>query len=319
MEILRSDGLCKKLFTCIIRSLRTMAAERYLAPMVDNPMTPPDTDTVLNEPIEEKTMLVALNAGNPGGRILLDPHMERVIIGRDDECDLTLNDDSISRQHCVMSFEGDRWFIEDLKSTNGTYVAHQFVDRVPLAHGDLIAIGRLIFRFLFTRELENCYREEMYRLGMFDSLTQVHNRRYLFDFLEREMSRCHRRKHVLSLIMFEVCGFDTINQRYGYLSGDHILREIAARLVRRVRREELLARYHEDQFVLVLPETKTDEAEKFAQIIEHTISVMDIQFDGWKIPVSVRLSVSEFSNIHSNPASLLHDAERQLIQYRGQA
>ena len=64
MEILRSDGLCKKLFTCIIRSLRTMAAERYLAPMVDNPMTL-QTDTVLNEPIEEH-LLVALNAGNPG-------------------------------------------------------------------------------------------------------------------------------------------------------------------------------------------------------------------------------------------------------------
>ena len=52
--------------------------------------------------------------------------MERVIIGRDDECDLTLNDDSISRQHWCDVIEGDRWFIEDLKSTNGTYVAHQF-------------------------------------------------------------------------------------------------------------------------------------------------------------------------------------------------
>ena len=235
MEILSCDALCKKLFVGHIQSLRANPAERYLATMVDDVTHPSDTDTVLNEPIEEKTMLVALNAANPGGRILLDPHMERVVIGRDEDCDLTLNDDSISRQHCVMSFESDRWFMEDLKSTNGTYVAHQFIDRVPLAHGDLIAVGRLIFRFFFTDRIEECYREEMYRLGMYDSLTQVHNRRYLFDFLEREMSRCRRREHGMSVIMFEVCGFDSINQRYGYLSGDHILREIATRLARRSR------------------------------------------------------------------------------------
>ncbi|MEE2788588.1 MAG: GGDEF domain-containing protein [Myxococcota bacterium] len=299
--------------------MRRNLAERYLPSMVDNPRQPPDTDTVLNEPIKEKTMLVALNAGNPGERIHLDPRMERVVIGRDDACDLTLDDDSISRQHCVVSFESDRWFMEDLKSTNGTYVAHQYVDRVPLAHGDLVAVGRLIFRFLFTRNLEECSREEMYRLGMFDSLTQVHNRRYLFDFLEREMSRCRRRKHALSLILFEVCGFDGINQRYGYLSGDHVLRELAARLSRRVRREELLARYHGDQFALVLPETTADEAEKFAQIIEHTISVMDIHFDGWKIPVTVRLSVAEFSTSQPSPENLLQTAERRLIKCRGHA
>ena len=72
------------------------------------------------------------------------------------------------------------------------------------------------------------------------------------SIFEREMSRCHR-QHVLSVIMFEVCGFDTINQRYGYLSGDHILREIAARLVRRVNAKNCWLDI-EDQFVLVLPE-----------------------------------------------------------------
>ena len=274
---------------------------------------PRETDTLLNRPIDEESMLLVLTGTNVGTRIPITPDMERITIGRDEDADLVLADDSISRKHCVISFEGERWFIEDLKSTNGTYVAHQFIDRVPLENGDLIAVGRTIFRFFFTLEVETYYREEIHRLAIIDSLTQIHNRRYLLDFIGREISRCRRRGHPMSMILFEVAGFTSINQRYGHLSGDHVLREVAGRLVRRVRREELIARSNENQFAIILPETMMDEAHKFAEIIEHTIAVMDVKFDGWTIPVSIRASVCQLSDEIATPSEFIAKGEVELM------
>ena len=277
---------------------------------------PRETDTILNRPIEEDSMLLVLTGPSLGHRIPITPDMERITVGRDEEADLVFNDESMSRAHCVISFEGERWFIEDLKSTNGTYVAHQFIDRVPLENGDLIAVGRTIFRFFFNREIESFYREEIHRLAIVDSLTQIHNRRYLMDFIDREISRCRRRGHPMSIILFEVEGFMSINQRYGHLSGDHVLREVAGRLVRRVRREELMGRSSENQFAIVLPETKMDEALKFAEIIEHSIAVMDIKFDGWTIPVSIRANVSEWSGEMAKASDFLSQCEIELMALR---
>ena len=274
---------------------------------------PQHTDTVLNRPIQESSMLLVLTGVNVGHRIPMTPEMERITIGRDETADIVLEDESISRRHCVISFEGERWFIEDLKSTNGTYVAHQFIDRVPLENGDLIAVGRTIFRFFFNRDIEKFYREEIHRLAIIDSLTQIHNRRFLVDFIDREMSRCRRRKHPMTMILFEVSGFSSINQRYGHLSGDHVLREVAGRLVRRVRREELIARSNDNQFAIILPETTMDEANKFAEIIEHTIAVMDIKFDGWTIPVSIRACVCQLTNDMLKPADFLTKGELELV------
>ena len=93
---------------------------------------PRETDTILNRPIEEDSMLLVLTGPSLGRRIPITPDMERITVGRDEEADLVFNDESMSCTHYVISFEGERWFIGDLKSTNGTYVAHQFIDRVPL-------------------------------------------------------------------------------------------------------------------------------------------------------------------------------------------
>ena len=118
----------------------------------------------------------------------------------------------------------------------------------------------------------------------------------------------------MSIILFEVAGFVSINQRYGHLSGDHVLREVAGRLVRRVRREELMV--GQNQFAIVLPETKMDEALKFAEIIEHSIAVMDIKFDGWTIPVSIRANVSEWSGEMAKASDFLSQCEIELMALR---
>ena len=76
-----------------------------------------------------------------------------------------------------------------------------------LRDGDFIKIGRTIFKFLTGGNIENAYHEEIYRLTTVDGLTQIFNKRYFLETLEREISRAHRYGRELSLIMFDIDHF----------------------------------------------------------------------------------------------------------------
>ena len=104
--------------------------------------------------VEDSALLVTLRGRAIGERILLKPGDEKVVIGRDDDADLTLPDDSASRLHCELKFGQTGWFISDLSSTNGTYVGGQLTDSALLRDGDIIKIGATIFRFLSSQDVE---------------------------------------------------------------------------------------------------------------------------------------------------------------------
>ena len=72
----------------------------------------------------------------------------RIVLGRGSQSDVTLQDDSISRQHAVIEFAGDRFVLQDQESSNGTFVNEKRVKSTELEHGDRIRIGRLLLQFL---------------------------------------------------------------------------------------------------------------------------------------------------------------------------
>ena len=86
------------------------------------------------------------------------------MIGRSSKCDIQIDQESISRNHSKIVNTGKSILIRDLGSTNGTYVNDEPVDEYVLRDGDLIKIGRTIFKFLTGGNIENAYHEEIYRL-----------------------------------------------------------------------------------------------------------------------------------------------------------
>ena len=276
------------------------------------------TESDLEPSIDNQdAILVTLRGHSLGRRISLSPDHETLKVGRDDEAEICLHDDCLSRFHCRLFFMDSSWFIEDLESTNGTYVGGQAIDRAPLRDGDLIKVGATIFKFLYTQNIEAAFHEEIYRLAIIDGLTQIYNRRYLMEFIEREISRCRRHGRPMSLIMFDLDGFKQINDQFGHLSGDHILRSVASKLNRRIRREELFARFGGDEFVIVLPETVVEDAMKFAEIIRENIEMMSLTFDGWKIPLTVSLGVGRYHQAMNTAEDLIAAADTAL--YRAKA
>ena len=242
--------------------------------------------------------LVVINGVDLGKKYSLAQN--QTIIGRSSKVDIQIDEDSISRNHAVIENDGDMILIRDLKSTNGTYVNDKPVDERSLRDGDQVKIGRTIFKFLSGSNVEASYHDEIYRLTTTDGLTQVFNKRYFLQEMERELSRCLRYQRDLSLVMIDIDHFKPVNDTYGHLAGDHILKQVAQRIVRSIRRDDIFARYGGEEFILLLPEIEKAMAVKTAEKIRRNIAEEPFTFDNVDIPITLSMGVSDIREYLTN-------------------
>src|SRR4029078_3549359 len=100
--------------------------------------------------------------------------------------------DSVHRSHARKQPAADAYYAVDLQSTNGTFVNDVPASICKLKDGDYLRVGNCIYRFLAGGNVEAEYHEEIYRLTIIDALTDIHNKRYMLEFLDRELSRAAR-------------------------------------------------------------------------------------------------------------------------------
>ena len=241
----------------------------------------------------------------------------QAIVGRASESAIVLDLDSVSRRHCTLRAQRSGFSIRDEGSTNGTFVnERRLTAEHALRSGDLLRVGSVVLKFLSddaSSGLEARYHDCVYRLTITDGLTQVFNRRYLVDFIEREMARCSRHHRPLSLVLLDVDRFKAVNDTHGHLAGDFVLRELASLLRSRVRREECLARYGGEEFCIVLPEAGRDAALRRADDLRKVCAEHAFDFDGVRIPVTFSGGVTEVRN-ELNALEILQHADERLYQ-----
>src|SRR5947199_3015758 len=194
-----------------------------------------------------------------------------MVLGRGNDCDIRINDHSVSRRHARIQPGADGYYAVDLQSTNGTFVNDVLGSICKLNDGDYLRVGNCIYRFLAGGNVEAEYHEEIYRLTIIDALTGVHNKRYLLDFLDRELARSARHRRPLSMGMLDIDHFKVINDQMGHLAGDYALRELAIMVKEAIRREELFARYGGEEFVIVWPETNREGATQIGERLRELI------------------------------------------------
>ncbi|MDX1734286.1 MAG: HDOD domain-containing protein [Halioglobus sp.] len=115
-----------------------------------------------------------------------------------------------------------------------------------------------------TAELQE-KNELLTQLADMDGLTQVYNNRYFQEALDKEMSRTRRREYNMSLVLMDIDHFKRFNDDYGHLAGDFVLAEFARVLSQTLREYDTLARYGGEEFVVILPETKIEDAMTVAE------------------------------------------------------
>jgi diguanylate cyclase (GGDEF)-like protein len=241
-----------------------------------------------------------------------------VIIGRGEDCDIRIFDNSVSRRHARIEQLPEGCFVLDMQSTNGTFVndaPSKDGNPVGLKDGDYLRIGNCIYRFLAGGNVEAEYHEEIYRLTIIDALTQIPNQRYLIDFLEREVLRSSRHGRPLSVVMLDIDRFKSINDEMGHLVGDYTLRELAACIRKQVRREDLFARYGGEEFTLVLVETTREQALEVAERIRSSVAEHTFGFEGQSFKLTISLGFAQCPTDGSATAmGLIRTADERLYE-----
>jgi diguanylate cyclase (GGDEF)-like protein len=237
----------------------------------------------------------------------------RVTLGRDNDCDICLSDLSVSRHHARIQPGMDGYYVVDLQSTNGTFVNDKPASMCKLKDGDYLRFGNWIFRYLTGGNVEADYHEEIYRLTIIDALTGVHNKRFLLDFLDRELARSARHRRPLSMGMLDIDHFKTINDQMGHLAGDYALRELAVIVKEAIRREELLARYGGEEFAIVWPETNRDGAVQIAERLRGLVEEQTFGFEGKTFTLTISMGVATTEGEPSlTPTDLIRRADEKL-------
>ena len=238
-----------------------------------------------------------------------------LVIGRGVDCSIVIEDHSVSRKHARIELTSEGFVAEDLGSTNGTLVNNQPITRQVLQDGDYLRIGNCIYRFLAGGNVEAEYHEEIYRLAIFDGLTEIPNKRYLLEFLNRELARAIRYNRPLSLLLFDIDRFKQINDTYGHLCGDQVLHDMIAHLKTIIRADELLARYGGEEFAVVLPECTLDNACKVGERLREMVEQQVFLFEQQRIPVTISVGVASLpGNVTFTVSQLLEQADLKLYQ-----
>jgi two-component system cell cycle response regulator len=240
------------------------------------------------------------------------------VVGRLPDLDVSVEEDGVSRQHARLRKQVDHWSLEDLGSTNGSYVNDERITQKILRDGDMLRFGTAILRFLFGSNIEANYHEEIYKMSILDGLTGVHNKRYFLEFLEREMARARRHQSSLSLMMFDIDHFKKVNDTHGHLAGDAVLKELGRRLKPEVRREDLLARYGGEEFACVLVSTSLKRAIDFAEEMRQMVARDAFKTDTVTLPITVSIGVAELDANMRTPEDLIGKCDAHLYTAKRQ-
>jgi len=244
---------------------------------------------------------------------------KKYVIGRDPDCDLVIADDDVSRRHAFIDVIAGEYIIFDQGSTNGLLVNDKRVERTQLRSGDIIRAGKTILKFLRGDNVEMQYHETVYSMMINDGLTGIPNKRYLLEALQRELTRSQRHGRPLSIVVLDIDHFKKINDTFGHLAGDVVLRELAVRVRKTIRRDEVFARYGGEEFVALLPEASLDAATEFAERIR-TLAARDPVVVGQeRIAVTVSLGVAHTAG-ESNMTTdeFFKRADQKLYQAKSQ-
>lgn len=265
-------------------------------------------------PVEANVILISHPEGlKLGTRWRLD-RGEVLEIGRSAGCDISLPKAlSVSRRHALLRFVDGVVYLEDLGSTNGTAINDQQIEgRVRLKGGDRFQVGTVHFKFLQESDPEHAYFEAIYHLAMRDGLTDTFNKRKFDDEMEREFLRASRYERPLSLILFDIDLFKRVNDEFGHLCGDHVLKELSAIARRHVRPEQTLARVGGEEFVILSPETDVSGSLKLAEKLRQEIAAQPLVFREWSVPITCSFGVSEKGEEMTAPEQLYEAADRAL-------
>jgi diguanylate cyclase (GGDEF)-like protein/PAS domain S-box-containing protein len=167
---------------------------------------------------------------------------------------------------------------------------------------------RLVSQLIEIGTLQSQLREQAIR----DALTNVFNRRYLDETLERELSRAGREAYPVCVIMMDLDHFKDINDTYGHEAGDAVLRTLAETVSQQTRHGDFVCRYGGEEFVLVMPNISLKIAKLRANDLHRIINSLNIPFGVFNLTTTISMGIAAYPEHGKTKAALLRAADRAM-------
>lgn len=168
----------------------------------------------------------------------------------------------------------------------------------PLDNNELVARVNTQLRRKRYQDALIASHQESLALAIKDGLTGLYNRRYLDTHIENLMEDSLKKNVCFSLMIMDIDHFKNVNDTYGHLSGDEIIKNIAKRLLKNVRPSDLVVRYGGEEFIIMMPTTSLVDASKVAERIRTSVDSQDfiIPVDPGKLNCTISVGVSALLN-----------------------
>ncbi len=264
-----------------------------------------------------RATLTVLTGHGLGQLVVLDD--THLVVGRGEEADLRVEDESLSRRHARFALIHGTWFLEDLRSTNGTFLnGRKVADVERIGDGARIQLGEeTLLRFTLQDEREFQAARRLFESSVRDPLTGCFNRHYLDECLPIEHAYAKRHDVPMSVLFMDVDHFKDINDRFGHATGDDVLREVGAYLRRAVRTEDTVVRYGGEELLILVRHSNALAVKQMAERLRAGVERLAVAADKELVRVTVTIGVATLSGSSDETSieELLARADSAL--YRG--
>lgn len=264
---------------------------------------------------ELSPVLIVLTGNSAGRTFKLE---SSAVIGRVGKADLVLNDTGISRRHARVDIdEQGAAMLTDLGSKNGTFVGEQQVLSAALKPGDLVRLGpNVALKFELHDNLHEELLQRLYQHATRDPLTGILNKRSFEEAFTQLYQRAQAQARKLTLMVVDGDHFKSINDNYGHAAGDQVLKELAARLGRHLRKQDLLARFGGEEFVIVGVDIGEDEGVRLAERVRQEVSreLFDIDHEEGRKALFFSVSIGVCGRLESSRQQMFEAADQALYK-----
>ncbi len=267
-------------------------------------------------PDRPSTLVASLTViGGPAAGRVYSLQADTITIGRSLLANVQIDDVKISRIHARIVRTGPgEYYVEDLDSKNGTFLAGRPVTRARLFTGDRLNVGPVTaVRFGLVARDEVDLQDRLYRSSTWDALTGVLTRAALLRRLETETSNARDSSEPLSVMMIDLDHFKRVNDAFGHKAGDQVLRALADCVRSHLPPLGVVGRLGGEEFVLVLVDCPLPDAVELAQNLRNAISTLKVEVGNGAVTATASIGVASLVEVPSrSSADLLRLADRRM-------
>ena len=228
---------------------------------------------------------------------------------------------TILRRYGITAVTIGMTLISILLSLGITWSVNALLNGGPLGEGLAIAIlAPLLIAPLMSLQILRLLSKldeaerQLQVLSHTDELTQTYNRRYFMQYADQELKRAQRSGETFSIAILDLDNFKQINDQWGHLVGDQVLRELPRMFTEHIRQADVFARYGGDEFIFLFPQTNRQQIQVWADRIYEKFAGRSIQLEDLEIQPLFSVGIAVFESSMSDLDELLKQADDSLYQ-----